>query len=81
LVIPKTVGLLVLPVLSIICQAIFKLRLPPAGGYAIALDKVLKDIEVALLLREGIVWEIEPLPESYDREILRFKAFVWLFYR
>ncbi|MBD2244079.1 hypothetical protein [Nostoc sp. FACHB-888] len=54
---------------------------PPGGDYAIALDKVLKGLEVALLLGEGIVWEIEPLPESYEREILRFKALVWLFYR
>ncbi|MBD2413825.1 hypothetical protein FACHB389_24290 [Nostoc calcicola FACHB-389] len=29
-------------------------------------------IEVALEPTEGIVWEIEPLPENYDREILRF---------
>ncbi|QMS87513.1 DUF1822 family protein [Nostoc edaphicum CCNP1411] len=29
-------------------------------------------VEVALLPGEGIVWEIEPLPENYDREILRF---------
>ncbi len=29
-------------------------------------------VEVALEPGEGIVWEIEPLPESYDREILRF---------
>lgn len=29
-------------------------------------------VEVALTPNEGIVWEIEPLPEGYDREILRF---------
>ncbi|MBD2563209.1 MULTISPECIES: hypothetical protein [Nostoc] len=46
---------------------------PPAGGYAIAqVDKVLKGLEVALLPEKGIVWEIEPLSEYYDRGILRF---------
>ncbi len=29
-------------------------------------------IEVALELGEGLVWEIEPIPENYDREILHF---------
>ena len=29
-------------------------------------------VDVALESGEGIVWEIEPLPEDYDREILRF---------
>ncbi|BAZ08088.1 DUF1822 family protein [Calothrix sp. NIES-3974] len=29
-------------------------------------------VEVALAPNEGIVWEIEPLPENYEREILRF---------
>lgn len=29
-------------------------------------------IEVALAPGEGLVWETEPLPENYDREILRF---------
>jgi len=29
-------------------------------------------VEVALEAGEGIVWEIEPLPENYDREILKF---------
>jgi hypothetical protein len=29
-------------------------------------------VEVALDSGEGIVWEVEPLPENYDREILRF---------
>ncbi|RUR83011.1 hypothetical protein PCC6912_23850 [Chlorogloeopsis fritschii PCC 6912] len=29
-------------------------------------------VEVALEPGEGIVWEIEPLPENYDQEILRF---------
>lgn len=29
-------------------------------------------IEVALEPGEGLVWEIEPTPENYDREILRF---------
>ncbi|MCG6138295.1 MAG: DUF1822 family protein [Nostoc sp. LLA-1] len=29
-------------------------------------------VEVALEAGEGIVWEIEPLPDSYDREILKF---------
>jgi Protein of unknown function (DUF1822) len=29
-------------------------------------------VEVALATGEGIVWEIEPFPDGYDREILRF---------
>jgi hypothetical protein len=29
-------------------------------------------IDVSLAPREGLVWETEPLPENYDREILRF---------
>ncbi|MFN6460313.1 MAG: hypothetical protein RMZ41_000505 [Nostoc sp. DedVER02] len=29
-------------------------------------------LEVALLPQEGIVWEIEPLPKNYEREILSF---------
>lgn len=29
-------------------------------------------VEVALEEGEGIIWEIEPLPENYEREILRF---------
>lgn len=29
-------------------------------------------VEVVLEAGEGIVWEIEPLPENYDREILKF---------
>ncbi|GAB1544182.1 DUF1822 family protein [Scytonema sp. NUACC21] len=29
-------------------------------------------VEVALEPGEGIVWEVEPLPENYDREILKF---------
>jgi Protein of unknown function (DUF1822) len=29
-------------------------------------------VDVALEAGEGIVWEIEPFPEGYDREILRF---------
>lgn len=29
-------------------------------------------VEVALERGEGLVWEIEPLPENYDQEILRF---------
>lgn len=29
-------------------------------------------VDVAVQPGEGIVWEIEPLPENYDREILRF---------
>jgi Protein of unknown function (DUF1822) len=29
-------------------------------------------VEVALEPGEGIVWEIEPLPENYDRELLKF---------
>lgn len=29
-------------------------------------------VEVALEPGEGLVWEIEPTPENYDREILRF---------
>ena len=29
-------------------------------------------VEVALEPGEGIVWEVEPIPEAYDREILRF---------
>lgn len=29
-------------------------------------------VEIALAPGEGIVWEIEPIPEGYDQEILRF---------
>lgn len=29
-------------------------------------------VEVALEAGEGVVWEIEPVPENYDQEILRF---------
>jgi hypothetical protein len=29
-------------------------------------------VEVALAPGEGLVWEVEPTPENYDREILRF---------
>ena len=29
-------------------------------------------VEVALEPGEGLVWEIEPVPENYNREILRF---------
>ena len=29
-------------------------------------------VEVTLEPGEGIVWEVEPIPEAYDREILRF---------
>ena len=29
-------------------------------------------VEVALESGEGIVWEVEPLSDNYDREILRF---------
>jgi hypothetical protein len=29
-------------------------------------------VEVALAPGEGLVWEIEPIPENYEREILRF---------
>ena len=29
-------------------------------------------IDVAVAPGEGLVWEIEPIPENYDREILRF---------
>lgn len=29
-------------------------------------------VDVALEPGEGVVWEIEPMPENYDREILRF---------
>jgi hypothetical protein len=40
-------------------------------------DMVISDvdrlyIEVALEAGEGLVWEIEPTPQDYDREILRF---------
>ncbi|BDI14879.1 hypothetical protein ANSO36C_06810 [Nostoc cf. commune SO-36] len=49
------------------------MRSPPAGDYAIAqIDKVFKGLEVALLTEKSIVWEIEPLPENYDQQILRF---------
>ncbi|MBD2386255.1 DUF1822 family protein [Cylindrospermum sp. FACHB-282] len=57
----------------------FKLRLltedlqPFPNNEAIATTAVdALFIEVALELGEGIVWEIEPLPENYDREILKF---------
>jgi hypothetical protein len=33
---------------------------------------LLKSLEVALLPQVGIVWEIEPLPKKYEREILSF---------
>ncbi|MEH2435823.1 MAG: hypothetical protein V7K25_16495 [Nostoc sp.] len=36
------------PVFSINCQTVFRLRSPPAGGYAIAINKALKGLEVAL---------------------------------
>ncbi|MEH2348971.1 MAG: hypothetical protein V7K55_13345 [Nostoc sp.] len=62
------IRLLVSPVLSINRQTVFKLRSPPTGSYAIA--QVLKSFEVALLPQEVIVWEIEPLPKNYDRQIL-----------
>ena len=29
-------------------------------------------IEVAIAPGEGLVWEIEPIPDNYEREILRF---------
>ncbi|MEX0268730.1 DUF1822 family protein [Leptolyngbyaceae cyanobacterium UHCC 1019] len=29
-------------------------------------------IDVALQPREGLVWEVEPTPDGYDREVLRF---------
>jgi hypothetical protein len=29
-------------------------------------------IDVTLAPGEGLVWEIEPFPENYDREILHF---------
>ena len=29
-------------------------------------------VEVAIAPGEGLVWEIEPIPENYEREILRF---------
>jgi Protein of unknown function (DUF1822) len=29
-------------------------------------------VDVAVAAGEGIVWEVEPLPEGYEREILRF---------
>ncbi|AFZ24125.1 Protein of unknown function (DUF1822) [Cylindrospermum stagnale PCC 7417] len=57
----------------------FKLRLltedlqPFPNNEAIATTAVeALFIEVALEPGEGIVWEIEPLPENYDREILKF---------
>lgn len=57
----------------------FKLRLltedlqPFANNEDIAITAVEQlYVEVALLPGEGIVWEIEPLPDNYDREILRF---------
>lgn len=57
----------------------FKLRLltedlqpfPNNENIAIAAIEQLY-VEVALLPGKGIVWEIEPLPENYVREILRF---------
>jgi Protein of unknown function (DUF1822) len=57
----------------------FKLRLltedlqPFPGHEAIAeqaVDRLF--LEVALDPDEGLVWELEPMPEGYDREILRF---------
>ncbi|WP_392535981.1 DUF1822 family protein [Nostoc sp. C117] len=57
----------------------FKLRLltedlqPFPNNEDIALNAVEQlYVEVALEPGEGIVWEIEPLPENYDREILKF---------
>ncbi|MEB3291527.1 MAG: DUF1822 family protein [Synechococcales bacterium] len=35
-----------------------------------AIDRLM--VDVALEAGEGIVWEVEPFPEGYDREILRF---------
>ncbi|MEO0852181.1 MAG: DUF1822 family protein, partial [Cyanobacteria bacterium J06648_11] len=29
-------------------------------------------VDVAIAPSEGIVWELDPTPEDYDREILRF---------
>jgi hypothetical protein len=29
-------------------------------------------VEVSLAEGEGLVWEIDPLPDNYEREILRF---------
>jgi Protein of unknown function (DUF1822) len=57
----------------------FKLRLltedllPFEGSEDIASTAVEQlYIEVTLEPGEGIVWEVEPIPEAYDREILRF---------
>ena len=36
----------------------------------VAVQKLL--LEIALESGEGLVWEIDPLPDNYDREILRF---------
>jgi Protein of unknown function (DUF1822) len=57
----------------------FKLRLltedlqsfPDNESVATTATEVLA-VEVALEAGEGIVWEVEPLPENCDREILRF---------
>lgn len=57
----------------------FKLRLltedlqPFAGNEDVALTAQEQlYIDVSLAPREGLVWEIEPFPENYDREILHF---------
>lgn len=57
----------------------FKLRLlteglePFAGNEATAETAVDQlTLEVALEPGEGLVWEVEPTPDNYDREILRF---------
>jgi len=57
----------------------FKLRLltedlqPFEGNEDVALTaQELLYIDVSLASGEGLVWEIEPFPENYDREILRF---------
>jgi hypothetical protein len=57
----------------------FKLRLltedlqPFVGNEVIASTAVAQlALEVALEPGEGLVWEVEPTPDNYDREILRF---------
>ena len=57
----------------------FKLRLlteelQPFAGNEVTATTVVDQLalEVALEPGEGLVWEVEPTPDSYDREILRF---------
>lgn len=46
---------------------------PFAGNEDVATTEVeVLSVDVAIAPGEGIVWEIEPTPEDYEREILRF---------